>query len=85
LNSLAEIEGVFMDRLQNMTIEKPLVLAGRTAAGLCAIGYFSGMSLFDGVFSGRRAGAHAAQCHPESTRIHPQADVAQSDLLRSFT
>ncbi len=62
-----------------------LYAAGRTAAGLCAIGYFSGMSLFDGVFSGRRAGAHAAQCHPESTRIHSQADVAQSDLLRSFT
>ena len=31
------------------------------------------------------AGAHAAQCHPESTRIHSQADVAQSDLPRSFT
>jgi 3-oxo-5alpha-steroid 4-dehydrogenase len=62
-----------------------LYAAGRTAAGLCAIGYFSGMSLSDGVFSGRRAGAHAAQCRPESTRSHSQADVAQSDLLRSFT
>jgi len=52
LNSLAEIEGVFMDRLQNMTIEKPLVLedlkdvewsatadvivVGQGGAGLCA-------------------------------------------------
>ncbi len=37
-----------------------LYAAGRTAAGLCAIGYFSGISLSDGVFSGRRAGRNAA-------------------------
>jgi 3-oxo-5alpha-steroid 4-dehydrogenase len=34
--------------------------AGRTAVGLCSRSYVSGLSLADGVFSGRRAGAHAA-------------------------
>jgi len=37
-----------------------LYAAGRNAVGLCAQGYLSGMSLADGVFSGRRAGACAA-------------------------
>jgi 3-oxo-5alpha-steroid 4-dehydrogenase len=44
-----------------------LYAAGRAAVGLCAIGYFSGVSLSDGVFSGRRAGeaasARAARLH----------------------
>jgi 3-oxo-5alpha-steroid 4-dehydrogenase len=35
-----------------------LYAAGRAAIGVCANSYFSGMSLADGVFSGRRAGAH---------------------------
>ncbi|OAL20930.1 hypothetical protein AYO20_11457 [Fonsecaea nubica] len=34
--------------------------AGRTAAGICANNYVSGLSLADGVFSGIRAGRHAA-------------------------
>ncbi len=34
--------------------------AGRTAIGICSNSYVSGLSLADGVFSGRRAGAHAA-------------------------
>lgn len=38
-----------------------LYAAGRTAAGLCSNGYVSGLSLGDGIFSGRRAGAHAAR------------------------
>jgi len=37
-----------------------LYAAGRTAVGICSNGYISGLSLADGVFSGRRAGAHAA-------------------------
>ncbi|MBG6119954.1 MULTISPECIES: FAD-binding protein [unclassified Sphingobium] len=37
-----------------------LFAAGRSAVGLCSVGYISGMSLADGVFSGRRAGRHAA-------------------------
>jgi 3-oxo-5alpha-steroid 4-dehydrogenase len=35
--------------------------AGRSAAGLCSRSYVSGLSLADCVFSGRRAGHHAAQ------------------------
>jgi 3-oxo-5alpha-steroid 4-dehydrogenase len=34
--------------------------AGRTAVGICSGNYVSGLSLADCVFSGRRAGAHAA-------------------------
>lgn len=37
-----------------------LYAAGRTAVGICSASYVSGLSLADGVFSGRRAGAHAA-------------------------
>jgi len=38
-----------------------LYAAGRAALGLCSNGYISGMSIGDGMFSGRRAGRHAAQ------------------------
>jgi 3-oxo-5alpha-steroid 4-dehydrogenase len=44
--------------------EKPiagLYAAGRCAVGICSHSYVSGLSLADGVFSGRRAGAHAAK------------------------
>jgi 3-oxo-5alpha-steroid 4-dehydrogenase len=37
-----------------------LYAAGRTAVGICSNSYVSGLSLADCVFSGRRAGAHAA-------------------------
>jgi 3-oxo-5alpha-steroid 4-dehydrogenase len=37
-----------------------LYAAGRTAIGICANSYVSGLSLADCVFAGRRAGAHAA-------------------------
>jgi len=37
-----------------------LFAAGRTAVGLCSNSYVSGLSLADCVFSGRRAGRHAA-------------------------
>ena len=37
--------------------------AGRTAIGLCSRSYVSGLSLADCVFSGRRAGRHAALMH----------------------
>jgi 3-oxo-5alpha-steroid 4-dehydrogenase len=37
-----------------------LYAAGRTAVGLCSNSYVSGLSLADCVFSGRRAGRHAA-------------------------
>jgi 3-oxo-5alpha-steroid 4-dehydrogenase len=37
-----------------------LYAAGRAAVGLCSNGYLSGMSIGDGMFSGRRAGRSAA-------------------------
>jgi 3-oxo-5alpha-steroid 4-dehydrogenase len=37
-----------------------LYAAGRNAVGLCSNSYVSGLSLADCVFSGRRAGRHAA-------------------------
>jgi 3-oxo-5alpha-steroid 4-dehydrogenase len=37
-----------------------LYAAGRVAVGLCSKGYMSGLSIADTVFSGRRAGRHAA-------------------------
>jgi 3-oxo-5alpha-steroid 4-dehydrogenase len=41
-----------------------LYVAGRTAVGLCSSGYMSGLSIADTVFSGRRAGRHAAAVRP---------------------
>lgn len=38
-----------------------LYAAGRNAVGICSHSYLSGLSLADCVFSGRRAGAHAAR------------------------
>lgn len=37
-----------------------LYAAGRTAVGVASNGYVSGLSVADGIFSGRNAGAHAA-------------------------
>jgi 3-oxo-5alpha-steroid 4-dehydrogenase len=48
-----------------------LYAAGRTAAGLCSRSYVSGLSLADCVFSGRRAGRHAAT----------DAEMARADWL----
>ena len=39
-----------------------LYAAGRSAVGLCSRSYVSGLSLADCVYSGRRAGQHAARC-----------------------
>lgn len=41
-----------------------LYAAGRSAVGVCAGSYVSGLSIADCVFSGRRAGAHAAANAP---------------------
>jgi 3-oxo-5alpha-steroid 4-dehydrogenase len=45
-----------------------LYAAGRTAVGICANSYVSGLSLADCVFSGRRAAEHAVQEEPVSPR-----------------
>ena len=42
-----------------------LYAAGRAAVGICSNSYVSGLSLADCVFSGRRAGRHAAKPDPE--------------------
>jgi 3-oxo-5alpha-steroid 4-dehydrogenase len=44
-----------------------LYAAGRTAIGICSNSYVSGLSLADCVFSGRRAGGHAAGSGAEQT------------------
>jgi 3-oxo-5alpha-steroid 4-dehydrogenase len=43
-----------------------LYAAGRNAVGICSNSYVSGLSLADCVFSGRRAGLHAAAQSPAS-------------------
>jgi 3-oxo-5alpha-steroid 4-dehydrogenase len=55
-----------------------LFAAGRTAAGICATSYVSGLSLADCVFSGRRAGrSAAARAAQEETPARRRAtDVA---------
>ncbi len=46
-----------------------LYAAGRSAVGLCSNSYVSGLSLADCVYSGRRAGRHAAVTRTESSRL----------------
>jgi len=55
-----------------------LYAAGRSAAGLCSRSYVSGLSLADCVFSGRRAGHHAA--HPSTPLAHPDRDADDADV-----
>jgi 3-oxo-5alpha-steroid 4-dehydrogenase len=50
-----------------------LYAAGRTAVGVCSNSYVSGLSLADCVFSGRRAGAHAAAV-PEENKPSRETD-----------
>lgn len=54
-----EGRGVVLDE-QNQPIEG-LYAAGRAAVGICSENYFSGMSLADCVYTGRRAGKDAAK------------------------
>jgi 3-oxo-5alpha-steroid 4-dehydrogenase len=58
--------GLLVDQLTGQ-VQRPdesavpgLFAAGRTAVGICSNSYVSGLSLADCVFSGRRAGRHAA-------------------------
>ena len=46
-----------------------LYAAGRSAVGLCSRSYVSGLSLADCVYSGRRAGRHAAATRTESSPL----------------
>jgi 3-oxo-5alpha-steroid 4-dehydrogenase len=56
-----------------------LYAAGRTAVGLCSNSYVSGLALADCVFSGRRAGAHAASAaHAAASAAHAAASAAEA-------
>jgi 3-oxo-5alpha-steroid 4-dehydrogenase len=54
--------------------------AGRTAVGICSHSYVSGLSLADCVFSGRRAGRHAAT--PDCDGTHAQPDCGGTHAHR---
>lgn len=47
-----------------------LYAAGRNAVGICSNSYVSGLSISDCIFSGRRAGTHAAQTGPNGSSHH---------------
>jgi 3-oxo-5alpha-steroid 4-dehydrogenase len=47
-------------RREDGSVIKGVYAAGRAAVGLCSKSYVSGLALADNVFSGRRAGRHAA-------------------------
>jgi 3-oxo-5alpha-steroid 4-dehydrogenase len=55
-----------------------LYAAGRTAVGLCSRSYVSGLSLADCIFSGRRAGRHAASAPKNAGSPLPPSPRAQS-------
>ena len=52
-----------------------LYAAGRSAVGLCSRSYVSGLSLADCVFSGRRAGRHAAAAAAGGSAARPGGAV----------
>ncbi len=60
LGGLVVAEETGQVRRPDGTAVPGLYAAGRSAAGLCSRSYVSGLSLADCVFSGRRAGRHAA-------------------------
>ena len=63
LSQLAQKIGVRATALAQTVADEPatgLYATGRTAVGICSNSYISGLSLADCIFSGRRAGLHAA-------------------------
>jgi 3-oxo-5alpha-steroid 4-dehydrogenase len=60
LGGLVVAEESGQARRADGTVVPGLFAAGRTAVGICSNSYVSGLSLADCVFSGRRAGRHAA-------------------------
>jgi 3-oxo-5alpha-steroid 4-dehydrogenase len=60
LGGLLVVEATGQVRRADGTPVPGLYAAGRSAVGLCSNSYVSGLSLADCVFSGRRAGRHAA-------------------------
>jgi 3-oxo-5alpha-steroid 4-dehydrogenase len=66
LGGLVVDEKTGLVRRQDGSVIDGLHAAGRSAVGLCSNSYVSGLSLADCVFSGRRAGRHAAKVALES-------------------
>ncbi len=64
LGGLVVAEETGQVRRADGTTVPGLYAAGRSAVGLCSRSYVSGLSLADCVFSGRRAGRHAAASVP---------------------
>jgi 3-oxo-5alpha-steroid 4-dehydrogenase len=60
LGGLAVDEKTGQVKRTDGTVIEGLYAAGRSAVGICSNSYVSGLSLADCVFSGRRAGRHAA-------------------------
>jgi 3-oxo-5alpha-steroid 4-dehydrogenase len=60
LGGLVVAEDAGQVRRADGSLVPGLYAAGRSAVGLCSHSYVSGLSLGDCVFSGRRAGQHAA-------------------------
>ena len=60
LGGLTVAEDTGQVRRADGTVIDGLYAAGRSAVGICSNSYVSGLSLADCVFSGRRAGRHAA-------------------------
>jgi 3-oxo-5alpha-steroid 4-dehydrogenase len=60
LGGLAVDEETGEVKRKDGSIIKGLYAAGRSAVGITSRGYVSGLSIADAVFSGRRAGRHAA-------------------------
>jgi 3-oxo-5alpha-steroid 4-dehydrogenase len=69
LGGLRVDEGTGQVRRADGSTIPGLYAAGRTAIGICSNSYVSGLSLADCVFSGRRAGHHAALVQ-EEPRAH---------------
>jgi 3-oxo-5alpha-steroid 4-dehydrogenase len=66
LGGLLVDEETGLVRREDATVVPGLYAAGRSAVGICSDSYVSGLSLADCVFSGRRAGAHAARAGQEA-------------------
>ncbi len=64
LGGLVVDESTGLVRRGDGSVIEGLYAAGRSAVGLCSNSYVSGLSLADCVFSGRRAGRHAAGQRP---------------------
>ena len=73
LGGLVVAEETGQVRRPDGTAVPGLYAAGRSAAGLCSRSYVSGLSLADCVFSGRRAGRHAAAAVPVASAGGPAA------------